>query len=183
MLDRTLGTRFFVAGGAWPGQAGDPVAYQHLFWVFGHPEVYVLILPAWGLVTDLLSFFVLQYMMPVMAAADLAGVLATGSAPAMWPFSIVALSLSGLAIVRGCRRPSLGPPLPVVTLPMVTLGVLYLVHWFVVIPWVAVRMALLPKRLVWAKTLHHGGELHEESPGLDLEPDAEAELAAEPGPL
>jgi len=132
---------------------------------------------------DLLSFFVLQYMMPVMAAADLAGVLATGSAPAMWPFSIVALSLSGLAIVRGCRRPSLGPPLPVVTLPMVTLGVLYLVHWFVVIPWVAVRMALLPKRLVWAKTLHHGGELHEESPGLDLEPDAEAELAAEPGPL
>lgn len=132
---------------------------------------------------DLLSFFVLQYMMPVMAAADLAGVLATGSPPAMWPFSIVALSLSGLAIVRGCRRPSLGPPLPVVSLPMVSLGVLYLVHWFVVIPWVTLRMALLPKRLVWAKTLHLGGEHEEESGGLGLDADPESELAAEAGPL
>jgi 1,2-diacylglycerol 3-beta-glucosyltransferase len=132
---------------------------------------------------DLLSFFVLQYMMPVMAAADLLGVLITGSAPAMWPFSIVALSLSGLAIVSGCRRPSLGPPLPRVSLPMVSLGVLYLVHWFVVIPWVTLRMALLPKRLVWAKTLHHGGGLDDPEAEIDLDADSEAELAAEGGPL
>jgi 1,2-diacylglycerol 3-beta-glucosyltransferase len=132
---------------------------------------------------DLLSFFVLQYMMPVMAAADLAGVLATGSPPAMWPFSIVALCLSGLAIVRGCRRPSLGPPLPAVSLPTVSLGVFYLVHWFVVIPWVTLRMALLPKRLVWAKTLHHGGAVDDPSEPIGLSVDSEGELAAEVGPL
>jgi 1,2-diacylglycerol 3-beta-glucosyltransferase len=127
--------------------------------------------------TDLLSFFMLQYMMPVMAAADLAGVLATGTPPAMWPFSIVALGLSGIAIVSGCRRPSEGPPLPRMSLASVSLGVLYLVHWFAVIPWVTLRMALLPKRLVWAKTLHHGAE--EEPEAADADP----ELAAEGGPL
>ncbi len=127
--------------------------------------------------TDLLSFFVLQYMMPVMAAADLAGVLATGTPPAMWPFSIVALGLSGIAIVSGCRRPSEGPPLPRMSVASVALGVLYLVHWFAVIPWVTLRMAVLPKRLVWAKTLHLGAE--EEPQTVEADP----ELAAEGGPL
>lgn len=126
---------------------------------------------------DLFSFFVLQYMMPVMAAADLAGVIATGTPPAMWPFSIVALGLSGIAIVSGCRRPSEGPPLPRMSVASVTLGVLYLVHWFAVIPWVTLRMALLPKRLVWVKTLHHGAE--EEPQTVEGDP----ELAAEGGPL
>jgi cytochrome c oxidase subunit 1 len=55
-FDRVFGTRFFIAGSAIkPG--GDPVLYQHLFWIFGHPEVYILILPAWGIAGDLLSFF------------------------------------------------------------------------------------------------------------------------------
>jgi cytochrome c oxidase subunit 1 len=55
-FDRVLGTRFFIAGSAIQ-RGGDPVLYQHLFWIFGHPEVYILILPAWGIVGDLLSFF------------------------------------------------------------------------------------------------------------------------------
>jgi cytochrome c oxidase subunit 1 len=56
-LDRLAGTRFFVAGAAVGTRGGDPMLFQHLFWIFGHPEVYILILPAWGIVCDLLSFF------------------------------------------------------------------------------------------------------------------------------
>ena len=55
-LDRIFGTQFFVAGAMVKG-GGDPILFQHLFWIFGHPEVYILILPAWGIVSDLLSFF------------------------------------------------------------------------------------------------------------------------------
>lgn len=57
LLDRTFGTQFFVAGASAVRGGGDPILYQHLFWIFGHPEVYILILPAWGIVGDVLSFF------------------------------------------------------------------------------------------------------------------------------
>lgn len=55
-LDRVAGTQFFIAGAMAP-RGGDPVMFQHLFWIFGHPEVYILILPVWGVVSDLVSFF------------------------------------------------------------------------------------------------------------------------------
>jgi cytochrome c oxidase subunit I len=54
--DRLFGTHFFVTGALVKG-GGDPLLFQHLFWIFGHPEVYILILPVWGVVSDLLSFF------------------------------------------------------------------------------------------------------------------------------
>jgi cytochrome c oxidase subunit 1 len=57
LLDRQFGTQFYIAGSSAVRGGGDPILFQHLFWIFGHPEVYILILPPWGFVTDLVSFF------------------------------------------------------------------------------------------------------------------------------
>ncbi len=60
LLDKTLGTSFFMPALVSMGQVtgykgGSPLLFQHLFWFFGHPEVYIVALPAFGVVSDLIS--------------------------------------------------------------------------------------------------------------------------------
>ena len=117
---------------------------------------------------DMACFFLLQYALPVVSWADLFTSVISRTTPAYWPLSIVAFSVSGVAYWRGCRRPSEGPDLPSPGLFNLLLGIAYLSHWFLVIPWVTLRMAFLPKRLVWAKTTHSGQDetLQASEPGI-----------------
>jgi cytochrome c oxidase subunit 1 len=71
LTDKYFGTSFFNAAGG-----GDPVLFQHIFWFFGHPEVYIMILPAFGLVSEIIPTFarkpIFGYKAMVFAIASIA---------------------------------------------------------------------------------------------------------------
>ena len=71
LTDKYFGTSFFNAAGG-----GDPVLYQHIFWFFGHPEVYIMILPAFGIISEVIPTFarkpIFGYKAMVFAIASIA---------------------------------------------------------------------------------------------------------------
>jgi len=82
LFDRVLGTSFFMPGIIEMGEAlqyggGSPILFQHLFWFFGHPEVYIVALPAFGIVSDLISVHarkaIFGYRMMVWAIVGIGG--------------------------------------------------------------------------------------------------------------
>ena len=82
LLDHGLGTSFFMPALVSQGQqlaysGGTPVLFQHLFWFFGHPEVYIVVLPAFGIVSDLISIHarknIFGYRMMVWAILAIGG--------------------------------------------------------------------------------------------------------------
>jgi cytochrome c oxidase subunit 1 len=91
LFDRFFGTQFYaVAAGA------DPLLWQHLFWIFGHPEVYILILPAFGLVSEVLPAFSRKPLFgyPVMVYSGiLIGVLGFG----VWAHHMFAVGMGPIA--------------------------------------------------------------------------------------
>jgi cytochrome c oxidase subunit 1 len=91
LFDRFFGTQFYhAAAGA------DPLLWQHLFWIFGHPEVYILILPAFGLVSEILPTFSRKPLFgyPVMVYSGiLIGVLGFG----VWAHHMFAVGMGPIA--------------------------------------------------------------------------------------
>jgi cytochrome c oxidase subunit 1 len=113
LLDRNLGTSFFLPSGLVVSDrilnhsGGSPILWQHLFWFFGHPEVYIVIVPAMGIISTVLSTFsrkpVFGYraMVYAMLAIALLGYLVWGHhmfVSGMSPYSAVAFSLITMAV-------------------------------------------------------------------------------------
>jgi cytochrome c oxidase subunit 1 len=107
LFDHTIGTVFFTSG-------GDPLLFQHLFWFFGHPEVYVVIIPAFGIVSEVLatsarrSIFGYKSMVFAMAGIGVVGfvvwghhMLTSGMDP-MWR-GIFMITTMAVAIPTGAK--------------------------------------------------------------------------------
>ncbi|MEJ7758004.1 MAG: cytochrome c oxidase subunit I [Gemmatimonadaceae bacterium] len=91
LFDRFFGTNFYTVA-----QGADPLLWQHLFWIFGHPEVYILILPAFGLVSEVLPTFSKKPLFgyPVMVYSGiLIGVLGFG----VWAHHMFAVGMGPIA--------------------------------------------------------------------------------------
>ena len=92
MFDRNFGANFFN-----PAAGGDPVLWQNLFWLFGHPEVYILILPAMGMVSEVLPIFARKPLFgyPVMVFSGIAiGFMGWG----VWIHHMFAVGLGPVAV-------------------------------------------------------------------------------------
>lgn len=103
---------------------------------------------------DMVLFWIIQYWLPNAAIPDTLMAIARHRLPVYSPITFLALSLSCWGIFTGLRRVQ---PQPLwKTLQHTLLGILYMMHWFVIVACVSARMSIRPKRLKWVKTVHSG---------------------------
>ena len=104
---------------------------------------------------DLTYFFILQYALPIISLVDLIVCLLFFKSPIYWPVSITAFILSATASWLGCHKKHEGPALPNNSI-VIILYLVYLSHWFIIIPLVTLKMSIFPKKIIWKKTTHLG---------------------------
>ena len=102
---------------------------------------------------DVLAFFLLQYVQPLVMAGDVVGAVAWRSPPLAWPLTTMTLLFTATAMAR-CPRTTSGPAVPAIRGFTVLTTLVYVLHWSLVIPLAAMRMAFKPKHRVWDKTIH-----------------------------
>ena len=104
---------------------------------------------------DLTYFFILQYALPIISLVDLIVCILFLKSPIYWPISLTAFTLSAIASWFGCHKKHEGPVLPNNSIKIV-LYLIYLSHWFIIIPLVTFKMSIFPKKIIWKKTTHLG---------------------------
>ena len=105
---------------------------------------------------DIFYFFILQYALPIISLSDLIASLIFLRTPIYLPISITAFLLSAIASWFGCKKNEDISTLPNANLGSIAIYLLYLSHWFIIIPFVTLKMSVFQKKLLWKKTLHKG---------------------------
>jgi 1,2-diacylglycerol 3-beta-glucosyltransferase len=125
---------------------------------------------SWPKKFDLLFFFFVQYILPTAAIPDLIMTIARHRLPLIAPLTSLTLTLAFWGMFTGLRRAKMGEKITFPELLKMVWqsiqGMIYMIHWFIVIPSVAIRMSIRPKRLKWVKTIHEGSS--EENLGLEI---------------
>ena len=105
---------------------------------------------------DILFFFILQYALPIVALSDLVASLCFLRTPVYLPISITAFLLSAIASWFGCKKNEEISASKSTNIVTILIYLLYLSHWFIVIPLVTLKMSVFKKKLLWKKTIHKG---------------------------
>lgn len=110
---------------------------------------------------DMMTFLLIQYILPTAAIPDLILAAIYHHLPLLTPLTVVILTLSVVGMVNGLRQTQAQQKFwqdPVAPLLKSLKGLIYLMHWFIIIPSVTARISVRPKRLKWVKTIHEGSE-------------------------